>query len=278
MYLRPGTLSEACEALAAHPLRILAGGTDFYPSLGDGPAPPAILDVTALPELEGVSLGEDTIRIGARTTWTQLRAAELPPGFDALKGAAREVGSVQIQNVATIGGNLCNASPAADGVPPLLCLDAAVELASAAGRRRMPLATFLRGVRSTERRQDEILTAVIVPRRAASGRSVFAKLGGRRYLVISVVSTAVRLVADEEGRIAEAAVAVGSCSVAARRLPALEAALVGRPVEAALASVVEPAHLAPLSPIDDVRGSAAYRLDAAAALVGRALAACGACP
>ncbi len=276
MYLRPGTLSEACEALAAHPLRILAGGTDVFPSLGDGPAPSALLDITGLAELDGVTLGEEWIRIGARTTWARIRAAELPAGFDALKQAARDVGSVQIQNVATIGGNLCNASPAADGVPPLLCLDARVELASATGRREMPLAAFLRGVRSTDRRPDEILTAIVVPRARAAGRSVFAKLGARRYLVISVVSVAVRLVPDGAGRVAEAAVAVGSCSAAACRLPALEAALVGLPIGPDLAGAVGPDHLAPLAPIDDVRGSAAYRLDVAATLVGRALASCGA--
>lgn len=278
MYLRPGTLSEACEALATYPLRILAGGTDVFPALGDGPPPPAILDITGLPELDGITPGDDAIRIGARTTWTALRAAELPPGFDALKQAAREVGSVQIQNVATIGGNLCNASPAADGVPPLLCLDARVELASARGRREVPLSAFLRGVRSTERRPDEILTAIVVPRASAAGRSVFAKLGARRYLVISIVSVAVRIVPDADGRVAEAAVAIGSCSAAAARLPDLEAALRGRSIGPDLAAAVAPAHLLPLSPIDDVRGSAAYRLDAAATLVGRALATCGATP
>src|SRR4029077_8004802 len=100
-------------------------------------------------------------------TWTDVLHVPLPRCFDALKGAAREVGSVQIQNRGTVAGNLCNASPAADGVPPLLARDAEVELTSSAGPRRMPLAEFIVGNRKTARRVDEILTAVIVPRKLA---------------------------------------------------------------------------------------------------------------
>ena len=103
------------------------------------------------------------LRIGACTTWSAIRDAALPPAFDALRAAAAEVGGGQIQNAGTIGGNLCNASPAADGVPPLLALDAEVELASAAGTRRLPLAAFLRGPRRTDRRPGEMLTAVLIP-------------------------------------------------------------------------------------------------------------------
>ena len=99
----------------------------------------------------------------AATTWSEIAAANLPPAFDALRQAAREVGSIQIQNRGTIAGNLCNASPAADGVPPLLALDAAVELASANGTRQLPLSEFITGYRRTARQPDEILSAVIVP-------------------------------------------------------------------------------------------------------------------
>ena len=135
---------------------------------------------------------------------------------------------MQIQNAGTIGGNLCNASPAADGVPPLLALDAEVELASAAGTRRLPLAAFLHGPRRTARRPDELLTAVLIPAAATEGRSAFLKLGARRYLVISIAMVAARL-ATADGRVTAAALAVGACGPVATRLPAVEAALVGHP-------------------------------------------------
>ena len=274
MYLRPSTLSEACEVLAQRPVQILSGGTDVFPALVDRPAPKTVLDISGVEELRGIVQTESEIRIGARTTWSELARAELPPAFDALRAAAREVGSVQIQNVATIAGNLCNASPAADGVPPLLVLDAEVELASRAGLRRLPLGEFVLGNRRTARNPDEILSAVIVSRARTGGRSAFVKLGARRYLVISIAMVAARLATDGEGRIREAAFAVGSCSAVAQRLPALEAEFVGRLAEPGLVSLVRTEHLSGLSPIDDVRGSASYRLDAAHELVGRALDLC----
>ena len=126
MYLRPSTVEEAVAALAASGAKILAGGTDFYPALGDRPLKVPVLDITAIAELTGIRSASSLLRIGARTSWTDIAKADLPPAFDGLKAAAREVGSIQIQNAGTIGGNLCNASPAADGVPPLLTLDASV--------------------------------------------------------------------------------------------------------------------------------------------------------
>jgi CO/xanthine dehydrogenase FAD-binding subunit len=164
LYFRPGTLDEAVHVLAAHGGQILSGGTDFFPALGQRPLPDAVVDVSGISEIRGIAVEADHIRIGGLTTWSQLIAAPLPRCFDALKSAAREIGSVQIQNRATVAGNLCNASPAADSVPPLLALDAEVELASVTGSRRLPLADFIVGNRKTMRRSDEILASVIVPR------------------------------------------------------------------------------------------------------------------
>src|SRR5205814_7080523 len=130
-----------------------------------------VVDITALRELRGIVIEDEYIRIGGLTTWTEIVRIPLPRCFDALKAAAREVGSVQIQNRGTVAGNLCNASPAADGVPPLLALDAEVELASAAQRRRIPLSQFVAGNRKTARRADEILAAVLVPRRMEDAAS-----------------------------------------------------------------------------------------------------------
>ena len=231
------------------------------------------MDISGLGELRGISNDANYIRIGGLTTWTDVIQTPLPRCFDALKSAAREVGSVQIQNRGTVAGNLCNASPAADGVPPLLALDAEVELASSTGSRRMPLTEYIVGNRKTQRRADELLTAVWVPRTLEDARSTFLKLGARRYLVISISMVAVVILVDA-GKVAAARVALGSCSVVARRLTALERELVGAPVRDRLGARVTPDHLAPLSPIDDVRASAEYRRDASLTLVRRALDAC----
>ena len=274
MYLKPKTLDEAVSLLASSGGQILAGGTDFYPALGERLPQGQIVDITAVGEIRGISTGTEHIRIGALTTWSEIIRAPLPRAFDALKAAAREVGSVQIQNRGTVAGNLCNASPAADGVPPLLVLDAEVELASAAGRRRMPLGQFVAGNRKTARRPDEILAAVLVPRRMENAVSAFLKLGARRYLVISISMVAVLVQTDDAGRVAEAHLAVGSCSATAQRLGDLEKHLVGVPAKAGIGAAVKAEHLSSLSPIDDVRATAEYRRDASLTIVRRALEAC----
>jgi len=262
-YHRPRSLEEALALRAAREVAVLAGGTDVYPALaarrgwGD-PTQPAMLDISAIPGLAAIEEIAAGWRIGCLVTWTRLIHASLPPLFDGLKAAAREVGGAQVQNRGTLVGNLCTASPAGDGIPNLLALDARVELTSAASRRAVALADFLTGYRATALRRDEIVTALLVPR-LAEARSGFRKLGARRYLVISMVMAA-GVIACADGRIRAARLAVGACSPVARRLPALEAALIGtRPGEA----LVHAAHLADLAPIDDIRASAAYRREAA---------------
>jgi len=274
LYFRPNSLHDALNVLADTRATILAGGTDVFPSLGERPLSGPVLDISGLAEIRGVQFAAEHILFGARTTWSEVLAAPLPRGFDGLKAAAREVGSVQIQNAATIAGNLCNASPAADGVAALLALDAELVLASRNASRTLPLSEFILGNRMTARRPDELLTSIRVPRRVEHAVSTFLKLGARRYLVISIVMVAANLVVDPAGRIGEALVCVGSCSAAALRLAALERDLVGRRVQAGLGQVVNAGHLAQLSPIDDVRATAEYRRDAARTLVERALEAC----
>jgi CO/xanthine dehydrogenase FAD-binding subunit len=273
-YVKPRTLDEAVALLAAGNVRLLSGGTDFYPALGDRVVGEAVVDVSGLGELRGVSNAADCFRIGGLTTWSEIIRTPLPHCFDALKSAAREVGSVQIQNRGTVAGNLCNASPAADGVPPLLTLDADVELVSQLGARRMPLADFIVGNRKTQRKPDEILTAVLVPRGLEDAASAFLKLGARRYLVISISMVAVVVLLEDNRQVLKARVAVGSCSAVAQRLRALETELVGASVREGLGAVVKLDHLAPLSPIDDVRATPEYRMDASLRLVQRALNSC----
>ncbi|MDS1136364.1 FAD binding domain-containing protein [Nitratireductor indicus] len=269
-YARPTTLEEALELMRSRPWTVLAGGTDFYPALGGGPVKADVLDINSLRELKGISRSDSHIVIGARMSWSELLEAPLPPVFDMLKQAARDVGSVQIQNVGTVAGNLCNASPAADGVPPLLALDAEVTLTSHAGKRHVPLSSFILGNRQTMREADELVTAIRVPMAACEGRSGFVKLGARRYLVISIAMAAARLVLDS-GRVRGVAIAVGSCSAVARRLAGLEAVLAGASRDA-VPALVAAYGFPELAPIDDVRGTASYRREAAREIVARALA------
>src|SRR5882672_3824710 len=183
-YLRPRRLEEALTALA-RPHVVLAGGTDFYPARVGRLVDEDVLDIGGINILRGISADGSGWRLGATTTWSELLEADLPPLFDGLKQAAREVGGRQIQNAGTLAGNLCNASPAADGVPCLLALDAEIEIAGPAGSRRLPLAAFITGNRCTALKPGELMVAIHVRKPVHEARSAFLKLGARRYLVIS---------------------------------------------------------------------------------------------
>lgn len=271
MYARPRTIEDAALAMSAPGALALCGGTDVFPAHAGRSLNRPVVDLSGIADLRGIAETPQGFRIGAATTWSMIAKAALPPAFDGLKAAAREVGSIQIQNRGTIGGNICNASPAADGVPPLLCLDASVELASHRGLRVLALSAFITGYRQTALREGEIVTAVIVPRPPAGAGSAFVKLGARRYLVISILMAAAVVEKDEAGRIASAAVSVGAASPVAQRLPELEEALRGLAAGEKPSSRVMARHVSGLSPIDDVRATACYRREAALTVVGEAL-------
>ncbi len=264
-------MEEALDAMANGDATAFCGGTDVFPAhVGRSLARP-VVDISAVAGLRGVEFDGATYRIGGTTTWSDVLAAPLPLAFDGLKAAAREVGSIQIQNRGTIAGNLCNASPAADGVPPLLTLDADVELRSLRGTRVMPLAAFITGYRKTVLAPDEILSAVLVRVQPPRARSSFVKLGARRYLVISIVMAAAVVERGHDGRISKAAVAVGAASAVGQRLSQLERDLIGLTPDAAPSSIITSRHIEALTPIDDVRATAVYRLEAAIAVAGAAL-------
>ncbi len=267
-YLRASDLDAALAMLAAGPCRILAGGTDVFPSLQDRPLVGRVLDISGIEDLHQITQNDDHWSIGAAVSWRDVTRAALPPAFNGLKAAAHEIGSWQIQNRATLVGNICNASPAADGVPALLTMDAAVQLQSCKGGRVMPLASFITGNRKTKRADDEMVTAILVPKSVAAGQGYFYKLGARRYLVISIGMVAMRLLCDSQQKIAEIAIAVGACSEVATRLNDLEQHLCGQPLVGA-ADIVTSSHFVGLSPIDDVRASASYRIDAVEEAVRR---------
>lgn len=271
-YFRPHNLSELNELLKNNTLTVIAGGTDFYPARVGKALDENILDITAVPELSGVQKTDDGWSIGAATRWSEIVGSDLPPQFDGLKAAAREVGGRQIQNSGTLGGNLCNASPAADGVPALLALKASAEIAGPQGSRNLPLSDFILGNRRTAMQAGEILKAIHIPDIDTDfSRSDFLKLGSRKYLVISLVMVSGVLGWSNDGIIQECRISVGACSEVAQRLHALEDALIGSSLDSDLRAKLEDSHLDPLSPIDDVRASGDYRQEAAKTLVERLL-------
>lgn len=272
VYFRPDTLEEAIKLKAASDMTVLAGGTDIFPARINREAwshrnDPDILDITKLDELRGISTADGNWRIGALTTWTAIIDHDLPPLFDGLKLAAIEVGGRQIQNAGTLAGNICNASPAADGIPCLAAMDANVETSGKDGKRTIPILEFVDGYRHTVLKPDELVTAIIIPERSDNTRSHFLKLGARRYLVISIAMVACVIEADDAGAITHAAISVGACSEKAVRLDKLEAALTSQKMHVGLGNVVSDSHLEELKPIDDVRASGEYRLSSAKALV-----------
>jgi len=165
-YVRPNSLRDALAVVNENTVAV-AGATDIYPAQSSRGAwgqrsDKVWVDISALAELKGMTQSPTHWRIGALTTWSELIDARLPRCFDALVAAAHEVGGKQIQNRATIGGNLCNASPAADGIPPLLCLNAEIEMCSAKGARTLPLIKFIRGNRQTALADNELVTAILL--------------------------------------------------------------------------------------------------------------------
>lgn len=265
-YIRPDALKDALDALATGSWRIAAGCTDLLPATEYKALQGPVLDITAIKALRGISQTDAGLRIGATTTWTDVILADLPPACAGLKLAAREVGAMQIQNRGTIAGNLCNASPAADGMPPLLTLEAEVEIQSATTTRQVPLRDFVTAPRKTTLRTHEMVTALLIPKPALAGRGHFLKLGARAYLVISITMTAARLVI-RDGVVTDAALSVGSCGPVATRLPEVEAAMIGKPVN--VEAITDTMIAAAINPIADMRADAAYRASSAAEMLRR---------
>jgi len=266
------SLNEALTKLAGGGSRLLAGGTDYYPGLNDGTASDNLIDLRSVEGLGVIENLDGVWRIGAAATWSDIINSTLPACFECLQQAGREVGSVQIQNSATVVGNICNASPAADGVPALLVLDAQIEVSSTTGKRLLPLSDFITGVRKIDLSSNELVTAIVIPDGLSSDCSEFIKLGARSYLVISIVMCASRIKVDSDNVITEAAIAVGACSPVAKRLSVLENDLVGRSCNDVLwHQAIDARYFDQLAPIDDVRASAKYRLQALGILLQRQL-------
>jgi CO/xanthine dehydrogenase FAD-binding subunit len=258
--LTPTTLDEALRLRAEHPDALaVAGGTDVCVALNfDRARPPGLLNLNEVAELRGWARDNGALRLGAGLTYTDAMDGALAEALPALAEAARTVGSPQIRNRGTIGGNLGTASPAGDALPPLLVEGAAVELGSVRGRRTLSLEDFLLGPKQNALAADELVLSVRVEPSGAA--QTFMKVGPRNAMVISVVSLA--LVADRER--GELCASYGS----AGPVPGVVRGSLDEP-EAFAESVV--AHA---KPIDDVRGTKAYRRHALRVLVGRAIERC----
>ena len=256
--------------------RILAGGTDLMIQYQRGDLNPALLvHIRGIAELRGVKF-EGRMTIGALATHRQLSTDGLiRQHFPALAEAAATVGGWQTQQAGTVGGNLCNASPAADTVPPLLVSDAIVHLASSRERRSMTLDKFLLDRRRTARQPDELLTSIeLVPPGSHTGE-VYIKVGPRRAMEVALVGLAVRLtLGDDSATVTDARIA--ACSVGPRpfRAAEAEAALIGSRLEAAVVAEAGQLLARSAQPIDDVRATASYRLRVLAPLLGRAVEMC----
>ena len=273
-YLQPASLDEALRLLHEYgaEARLIAGGTDVLVELSRGVRPTrTLIDLSALRDLKYVRAEGGCLRLGALATHNDVVASDacvrhaLP-----LAQACWEVGAPQIRTRATIAGNLMTASPANDTITPLLALGASVVLASAAGERVVPLADFYQGVRRTAARPDELLREIRVPTLAADQRGIFLKLGLRRAQAISVVNVALVLSFDG-ATVREARMALGCVAPTIVRVETAEAFLTGRQLDAAAREEAGRLAAAAVSPIDDVRGSAGYRLATVAALVADGL-------
>jgi CO/xanthine dehydrogenase FAD-binding subunit len=276
-FLQPASWAEALAVKAERPDALpIAGGTDVMVELNfDARRPAALLDLTRVPELSDWSCEEGRVRLGAGVSYTRL-IAELAGPLPGLAIAARTVGSPQIRNRGTVGGNLGAASPAGDCHPPLLATGAVIEVASVRGTRAIPADGFFTGVKRNALEPDELIAAVLIP--AATGPQQFSKIGTRNAMVIAVASFAIAL---DPGRKA-VGTGIGSAAPTPRRATAAETFLAGALDEAGLwesrgdlpeSAVTEFGGLAAAaaSPVDDVRGTAAYRRHGLAVMARRTL-------
>ena len=268
----PSTLDEVLRRLSEEPgvWTPFAGGTDLMVVLEMGRLPVGrYLSVLGLRELEGIEVGDHEIKLGATTTYRQVRDnPTLQREFPMLVRAAIETGAIAIQNRGTLGGNIMNASPAADSPPALLAYDASVELVSVRGTRRIRYQDFHTGYKKTLKERDELLSAVVLPRRPEGDwRFLYEKVGTRSWQAISKVCFA-GLARVEGGVVAECRVGLGAVQPVPALASSLMTALVGQPVGDALVQAAEAAISVDVAPIDDIRSTAVYRRRVAKNLAG----------
>jgi CO/xanthine dehydrogenase FAD-binding subunit len=274
---RPGSLTALCRTLSARAGRkertvLLAGGTDWFVERRLAPPEdpkdlPLVLDVSRLAELRGIRVVRETATIGAATTFLEVRNhAVLSRRAPVLTAMAREVGAVQIQARATLGGNLAGASPAADGAAALMALDADVILASIHGERSVPLTQFFTGYRTTRRAEDEVILRIEFALPRTGAHQVWRKVGTRAAQAISQVALAA-VAQVERGRGLRSGFGMASVAPVTVSLPSVRALGLSPNLASVSDEELEAATRRDISPIDDLRSTASYRAHVAAALV-----------
>jgi CO/xanthine dehydrogenase FAD-binding subunit len=274
-YHRPLSVEEACAILRREPTAaVLAGGTDLMVHLTQawrGKRPPAVVNVKRIPGLAAIEAGDRTLRLGALTTLTALiEHPVVRAEYPVLPFAARYMGSPAIRNLATVGGNLCNASPAADLPPVLLALDAEVGIAGPDGQRTLPLADFFHGPGRTALRPGELLAWIDVPRRRPAWPIRYERLDVRRAMDIAIAGAALS-VGPDPGRPREARVALCAVAPTPLRVRDAEAVLVAGGLTPAAIERAAALAMAAARPITDVRATAEYRTQMVGTLVRRGL-------
>jgi carbon-monoxide dehydrogenase medium subunit len=275
--LQPKTIPEAIQMLNQHgsSARALAGGTDLLVAMKlRHQRPRYLVNLKGLSGMRGIAWHEGKgLRIGALTRIRELVASALiGEHFPVLQQAAGALGSVQVRNLATVGGNLCNASPSADTAPALMALDAQVCIFGSAGERRVPLEAFFAGPGRTMLRPAELLTEIWVPSSAPRSGGCYVKHGSRKSMDCAVVGVAVRVsLQDSTTRCGEARIVLGAVAPTPVRATAAEDMLQERELSESLVQQAAEAAVLDTRPISDLRGSACYRQDLVPALVGRAI-------
>ena len=270
----PRDLAAALERMARTPgvWKPFAGGTDLMVLLEAGKLPHRrFLNIAKLAELKGITVAGDFVLLGALTTYTEIRRHEtIAAEFPLLARAAAETGSIATQNRGTIGGNIANASPAADSPPALLVYDAEIETISARGKRRIPYARFHSGYKKMDLGADEMISRIYLPRGRNGWQEYYRKVGTRRAQAISKVCLA-GAVKIESGRIADVRIALGSVAPAVVRAQATEKVLLGRQPSVEVAREAQAMLAREIAPIDDMRSTERYRLRVAQNLLGEFL-------
>ncbi len=273
-YLAPATVEEAANMLSEQPAaKVFAGATDVIPQIRAGrPEPETLIDLKGIARLTSVNHAGGTWTIGAATPTVELTEnAELAAELPGLVEAAGLIGSDQIQNRCSLGGNLCNASPAADSVPAMIVNGARAVIASGSGTRTVPVADIATGPGATSLAEGEFVVEIEVDSPPANTGDAYLRMIPRTEMDIAVVGVGARITLDDTGTCTSATVALGAVAPTAVRVPDAEAALIGSTLDdAALAAVAEAAAAA-CNPIDDKRGTVAYRRQVAGVLARRAV-------
>lgn len=276
-YVRAATIAEAAAALRRDGARPLAGGTDIIPQMREGRRHVSrVVDLKHVEELAAVAPRPDGgMMIGATAAATIVAHTPAIAGnYPAVASSARLIGGVQIQNRASLGGNVCNAAPSADAVPALLVHDALAIVASHEGRREVPLASLLRGPGRTALQDAELLVAIALPPPAPRSAAAYLRFTPRREMDIAIVGSAAWIALDEQGVIADARIALASVAPTAIRAPSAERLLLGARPTPALFTEAGRRAAQDARPISDTRASADFRSTLLSVLTARALANC----